>query len=151
MERDMEKQRILSELLADSHVLEMKRFIQHGKTSTFEHCVKVADISYKIDKRLSLKSDLKVLLTGALLHDFYLYDWHRYDNGTHRLHGFRHAKAASMNAEKIFHIDHRTSHVICSHMWPLNITKIPRSKEAWIVCAADKFVSIRETRFRRRG
>ena len=128
---------------------EMKKFIQHGKTSTFEHCVSVAHLSYAIDKYLSLHSDLKVLLTGALLHDFYLYDWHNYDNGAHRLHGFLHAKTACMNARKYFDIDDKTSHVIASHMWPLNIGKLPRTKEAWIVCIADKCVSLRETLFRR--
>lgn len=149
MEQDRIKKEILSALLSDSHVQEMKRFIQHGRVSTFEHCVSVANLSYAIDKRLSLHSDLRVLLTGAVLHDFYLYDWHNYDNGAHRLHGFLHAKAACMNARKYFDIDDKTCHVIASHMWPLNIGKLPRTKEAWIVCIADKCVSLHETLFRR--
>ena len=149
MERDRVKQEILSALLSDSHVREMKRFIQHGRVSTLEHCIHVANLSYEIDKHLSLHSDLKVLLTGAVLHDFYLYDWHRYDNGTHRLHGFLHAETACRNAQKFFHIDDKTRHVIASHMWPLNITKLPHSKEAWIVWIADKCVSLHETLFRR--
>lgn len=146
MERDKVKQEILSYLLSDSHVQKMKRFTQHGSVSTFEHCISVANLSYAIDKCLSLHSDLKVLLTGAVLHDFYLYDWH---SGTHRLHGFLHAKTACKNAKKYFAIDDKISHVIESHMWPLNLENFPRSKEAWVVCVADKCVSLYETLLRR--
>ena len=39
--------------------------------------------------------------------------------------------------------------IIESHMWPLNISRIPHSREAWIVCVADKCVSLYETVFRR--
>ena len=107
------------------------------------------NLSFKIDRCLSLQSDLKVLLVGAMLHDFYLYDWHNADRGEHRLHGFRHAKAAAVNAKKYFNVEDKTAQVIISHMWPLNPIRIPRSKEAWIVCAADKCVSVYEVLFKR--
>ncbi len=144
-----ELNRVLSEFRSHKKVREMKGFIQHGKVSTYEHCVNVAKLSYKIDRGLFLHSDLKVLLVGAMLHDFYLYDWHVDDGGTHRLHGFRHAKTASANARRYFDVDDRTRHVIACHMWPLNPDKIPRSREAWVVCVADKCVSLYETVFRR--
>ena len=60
-----------------------------------------------------------------------------------------HAKAACLNARRYFHIDDRTSRVISCHMWPLNPEKIPRSREEWIVCIADKCVSLHETLFKR--
>lgn len=149
MNRDEEKKEILSALQEDSRTQLMKRYIQHGKVSTFEHCTNVANCSYWIDKFFSAHSDLEVLLTGAMLHDFYLYDWHKHDNGEHRLHGFSHASTARENAQNSFGINEKTSHVIDSHMWPLNIGRLPRSKEAWIVCIADKLVSMKETLFRR--
>ena len=151
MEREEEKQEILSALQSNRHVQDMKKYTHHGKVSTFEHCEKVANLSYEIDKSLSLNADLNVLLMGAMLHDFYLYDWHECDDGRHRLHGFKHASTANENARKYFAVDDKTSHVILSHMWPLNIKKLPCSKEAWIVWAVDKIVSIDETLFRRKS
>ena len=140
---------LLSELQEDPHVQEMKHFIQHGKVSTYEHCEQVARLSYEINRRLSLHADLKTLLTGAMLHDFFLYDWHADDGGAHRLHGFTHPESACRNAKKNLNIDDDTAHVIRSHMWPLTLRQIPSSREAWIVCLADKYVSLQETLFKR--
>jgi hypothetical protein len=72
MDNKQEIDKILTEIQADAKVQQMKQFIQHGNVSTYEHCESVARLSYSIDRRLSLHSDLKVLLTGAMLHDFYL-------------------------------------------------------------------------------
>ena len=148
MQASIEINNILSEIKTHSKVQEMKQFIQHGKVSTFEHCENVARLSYAIDKRLSLHSDLNVLLVGAMLHDFFLYDWHNH-GGLHRLHGFTHAKQASVNAQEVFQIDDRTSRVIACHMWPLTLRDCPKSREEWIVCIADKCISLHETIFRR--
>ncbi len=123
----------------------MKDFIQHGRISTFKHCERVAFLSYLLNKRFNLHADLPVLLTGAMLHDFYLYDWHDSSDGTHRLHGYFHASKAMNNARKYMDIDKLVEQVIYSHMWPLNITRVPKTKEAWIVCMADKIVSLKET------
>lgn len=140
---------ILSDIKSRPAVRRMRRFIQHGRVSTYEHCESVARLSRDIDRLFRLGCDLRVLLHGAMLHDFFLYDWHRDDGGSHRLHGFTHAKRASRNAKKLLGADERVCRVIESHMWPLNITRVPRSREAWVVCLADKLVSLYETLFRR--
>ncbi len=139
----------LKDLLKDRHVRRMKSFTQHGKVSTFEHCHSVARLSYDINRALHLHADERILARGAMLHDFYLYDWHHKDGGNHKLHGFFHAGKAADNAVKLLHEDERVEAIIRSHMWPLNITKIPQSREAWIVCMADKVCSLRETVFER--
>ena len=142
-------ERVLSGVKKNPYVQEMKQFNQHGCVSTFEHCESVAKFSYKMDEMLHLNSDRNTLLMGAMLHDFYLYDWHEDDDGAHRLHGFTHANTASMNAKRYFQVDEDVSHVIDSHMWPLTLNSLPKSREAWIVCISDKCVSLYETLFRR--
>ena len=149
MNSQRELDSILSEIRSSKNVQKMNNFIQHGSVSTFEHCENVAKLSYLIDKCFLLHSDMNVLLTGAMLHDFYLYDWHEEGDGSHHFHGFTHAKRALENAKKEFNIDDETGHVIYCHMWPLNLERLPMSKEAWIVCIADKIVSLQESFFRR--
>lgn len=141
---------ILSDIMSEKHVLDMKNFIQHGSISTYSHCESVAKLSYDINRKLSLHSDLRTLLVGAMLHDFYLYDWHKGGGENTGLHGFRHAERACLNAEKYFFINDDIRHVIYCHMWPLNLKRLPLSREAWIVCIADKCVSIHETLLKRK-
>ena len=134
----------IKELRNHESVQQMKNYIQHGKTNTFDHCMSVAKASFKLDKMLHSKSDKKTLLKGALLHDLYLYDWH-IKGSCKGLHGYHHADSAILNAKKHFGLSDREESIIYSHMWPLNLTRIPRKREAWIVCMADKYVSIKET------
>ena len=137
----------IKNIINDNLVLSMKKFIHHGKISTFDHSMNVAIVSYKICKFLKLNLDIKDLLIGSILHDFTLYDWH--DKNSPKLHGFVHSKIAALNAKKYFNIDKKVINIIESHMWPLNITKIPKSKEAIIVCIADKYCAIIESLFKR--
>lgn len=128
----------------------MKRYKQHGDVSTYEHCERVTEASYRLNRFLRLKADERSLLRGAMLHDFYLYDWHKKDGGTHRWHGFHHAKRAAENAKTLLGVSEKERQIIASHMWPLSPTHIPRSREAWIVCLTDKWCSLQETLFMRR-
>lgn len=128
----------------DSHVQEMKKYIQHGKVTTYDHCLSVTCVSFWMNRRLRLKADERTLVTGAFLHDFYLYDWH-VPEAYHRLHGYFHADVACKNAVQYFDVDPKVQSIIKTHMWPLNITRVPKSREAAIVCAADKICSTLET------
>lgn len=135
---------VIGSLRMHSAVCRMQRYVQHGRISTFEHCERVVRASYLLDKTLHLHSNKRDLLMGAFLHDFYLYDWHEKDD-SHKWHGFFHAAKAARNARAHFNVNPRVEQVIKTHMWPLNITKIPTSREGWIVCLADKYVSTAET------
>lgn len=143
-EEEVRLKHILAPVISHEKVQEMKKYIQHGRITTYEHVSSVTKTSFWLNKRLHLGADERTLATGAFLHDFYLYDWHVPDR-RHRFHGFSHSEEARKNALKLFNIDRKTQDVIKNHMWPLNITKLPRSREAWIVCFADKWVSAKET------
>ena len=117
--------------------------IQHGSTTVFAHCVKVACFSLFLANKLHLSVDTHALLRGALLHDYFLYDWHEKDAG-HRFHGFTHPATALKNAQEDFMLTPVEKDIISRHMFPLCPIP-PRCREAWLVCAADKYCALLET------
>lgn len=135
------------DILTDPRALRMKEFTQHGNTSVFEHCVAVAKYSLLIasffEKVFRVKFDRKSLVRGALLHDYFLYDWHDPDP-KNRIHGFTHPGTAWRNACRDFDINKLEANIIRRHMFPLTPVP-PTHRESIIVCLADKWCAICET------
>ncbi len=139
-----EVERELGALLSDPWVLKMKNYLQHGSVSTFDHCMEVARASLWVCRRMHLHVNVRALVVGAFLHDFYLYDWHiTKHKGV--LHGYSHPRVASENARRLLRQPPEITGIIRSHMWPLTLRYAPTSREGWVVCAVDKYVSLRET------
>ena len=97
----------------------------------------------ELARRLRLKVDEDSLVRGALLHDYFLYDWHEPDPDR-PLHGFYHPKAALKNARRDYGVNAREEDIILHHMFPLTLSP-PRTKEGLLVCLADKLCAIKET------
>ncbi len=135
----------IKDLINHEVVLMMDEFIQHGKTTTLDHCVSVSYNSYKLAKMINL--DYRSVARGALLHDMFLYDWHNLPkvNSIFKMHGFVHAAIARDNAMKYFDLSEVEIDIIERHMWPLNLTKPPRYRESLLVSLVDKYVSAKET------
>ena len=122
-----------------------KGFIQHGNVSVYEHCLAVCVCSIKIARMLRIRYDLRALIRGALLHDYFLYDWHAKYKPTKDigLHGRIHPTIALFNARKDYNINRIEADIISKHMFPLTFTP-PKYRESVIVCIVDKFCSIYE-------
>ena len=116
---------------------EMHKYKAHGKTSVFEHCYLVAKFAYRVCRILPFYVDINSVVTGAMLHDYYLYDWH-IEDPNHKWHGKTHGHTAYVNASKIFSLTEKEKNIIEAHMWPENFKVYPKSKEAVIVSLSDK-------------
>lgn len=139
-----EFEQIILELEEESNIKNLANYIQHHNFSRFEHCLGVAYTSYCFAKKYHLNVNYKELVRGCMLHDYYFYDWHN-KNESPRLHGYCHSTIALRNAEaEIPSLTPKEKNMIYSHMWPLNLTKIPKSKEAFILCFADKYCATKE-------
>ena len=119
-----------------------KLLAHHGDITCYEHSLEVTLESLRIRDKLELEVDERSLIRGALLHDYYLYDWHVVDR-SHRFHGFIHANRALHNACRDFHLNKIEKDIIRKHMFPLNLS-LPKYKESWIVTWADKKVATKE-------
>ena len=137
----------ISEFIGNDKVLSMADFVQHGGTTCLDHSLLVSYMSYRICSFLKL--DAKAAARGALLHDFFLYDWHEegshigFRGGLRKMHGFSHPETALKNAEAIFSLSEKEKNIIVRHMWPLTITP-PKYLESLIVCLADKICAVAE-------
>ena len=122
-----------------------KNHIQHGTMTVHDHCINVVKTSLMIRDKFHIKCSDEDLIRGALLHDYFLYDWHigKAKNPI-RLHGVFHPGIALKNAKKEYKLTKRQENIIQRHMWPLTIIP-PMWREGWIVTCADKYCSIMET------
>jgi uncharacterized protein len=123
--------------------LKLKEYFHHN-SSIYEHVQDVAYLSYRICKFLKL--DYRSAARGALLHDFFLYDWRNHDVPDlprKKFHGLEHPAIAVANAKKHFSINEIEEDIIKKHMWPLTLMP-PKYKESFIVSFADKYLSSKE-------
>lgn len=134
----------VADLLTNDLVLKMKDFKHHGETSCFQHCLNVSYYNYKLCRFFSLNE--RAGARAGLLHDLFLYDWHTYKRPKGKLpHGFTHAKAALQNVRENFYISDLESDIIEKHMFPLNITALPKYRETLIIVLVDKYCGLLET------
>ena len=71
---EMKREPELLEILNHPLFQSMSNYFHHGNTSCLAHTLAVAEMVYSTAQYLGL--DHISATRGALLHDFYLYDWH---------------------------------------------------------------------------
>lgn len=131
-------------LKADAHIKEMREHTAHGRTSVYAHSVSVTDLSLWIAVRTKLKRHrLENLIYAAMLHDFYLYDYHG-RRTTDGFHAWRHPERALANAEKLFDLEPEVRNAIRCHMFPGTLFHMPLHAIGWIIVLADKICAVLE-------
>jgi uncharacterized protein len=134
---------IIKDIYEHDEFLKLKEH-HHHNSSIYEHVMEVSYFSYRACKFLKL--DYRSAARGALLHDFFLYDWRNHDVPDlpeHKYHGVEHPKIALANSEKHFILNDIEKDSIIKHMWPLTLVP-PKYKESFIVSFADKYLASKE-------
>ena len=133
------------DIFESENAQQRREHIQHGNTSVHKHCMDVARRCVRVNRKLGLNAVERDLIRGAILHDYFLYDWHtRKKENNEYLHGFTHPRKALINAEREFDLSSRERDIIDKHMWPMTIHRIPKCRECWIVVAVDKYSAVAE-------
>lgn len=150
----------VQDILLNDEFQKRKLFMHHHDMSVWDHSILVSFNSFLVGRYFN--ADLRVCAIAGLLHDFYSQAWlstpelERLENGKYtklmkekksffKLHGFTHAKDASINYVKYFPEleNKRITNAIKRHMFPLNIIP-PRYKEGLIITTIDKWNSVHE-------
>jgi uncharacterized protein len=133
----------IQDICEHEEFLKLKNIFHHN-SSIYHHVHDVAYLSYRICKYLKL--DYRSAARGALLHDFFFYDWRNHDVPDlprEKFHGLAHPAIALDNAKKHFSLNEVEEDIIKKHMWPLTLVP-PKYKESLIVSFADKYLSSKE-------
>lgn len=142
--QDKEFLSIITPIIQNETVQQMKQFRQHYNTSCFEHCLEVAYYSYVLCKKWNL--DYRAATRAGMLHDLFLYDWRHSRKNLHLKgwHAFIHPKIALENAIQLFSLNEKEQDIIRKHMWPVTFS-LPRYKESFIITFVDKFCATHES------
>lgn len=132
---------IISDIIKNAKVQEMKNYRQHYSTSCFDHCLVASYFCYQFCKKHNL--DYVSCSRAAMVHDLFLYDWRKRQNGRKGLHAFTHPKTSYENANSLFTLNDIEKDIILKHMWPITLA-LPKFKESFVLTLIDKRCAINE-------
>ncbi|MDW7670258.1 MAG: HD family phosphohydrolase [Bacillota bacterium] len=147
IEKNQQKryQKAVCDILENELFQSTRQFIHHKDITCLDHAVYVSYTSFCLAEKHRV--DPVSTARGALLHDFYLYDWHHRrpdDSRLLQLHGFRHPAVALRNAQVHFEINAVEADIIKKHMWPLTLFRLPKTKASILVSLVDKYCTTKE-------
>jgi len=119
----------------------LNQFTQHKNSTSYTHSFYVAMQAYKYARRKNINCNLRSLIRGSLLHDYYIFNS---DNSKNKGHLRNHPKKALISAKKDYELNSLEEEMILHHMWPYTFFKFPKHKETWILIKYDKIVSLKE-------
>ncbi len=130
---------IADEIVNHVEYKKLKNYTHHLCMTRYEHSMHVAYRAYLRALKSKKNLDLKSLIRGALLHDFYFYQREE----APKTHLQTHPMLAVNNAKEYFELNELEIDIMKSHMWPMNST-MPKYTESRIVNKADKVSSMTE-------
>lgn len=133
---------IISDMIENNTVKQMNDFKQHYETTCFEHCLVASYYCYLLCKKFNL--DYISCSRAAMVHDLFLYDWRKRQNGRKGLHAFTHPQTAYDNASKLFDLNEKEKDIIVKHMWPVTLA-LSKYKESYILTLVDKYCALNES------
>ncbi len=133
--REVEFNNIISDILKNKEFIDLKYEIHHG-ISRLDHSLNVARLTYKVCKRLHLRN-YEEITRAALLHDFFK------TTDVPKKCFLNHPLKALENAKNNFEISKFQENIIAAHMFPMSRT-LPKHIGSWIVTGADKTVAVYE-------
>ena len=136
---------IVKDIIENEMVQEMKQYRQHFNVSCFDHCLYVSYNLYLLCKKHKL--DYASAARAGLVHDLFLYDWRKRQEGRKGLHAYTHPRTAYENAKKIFDLNKKEKDIILKHMWPVTLG-IPRYKETFLMTYVDKYFAYSERKIK---
>ena len=142
IKNDKEFMEIITPVIENEKVQEMKKYRQHYETSCYDHCLEASYYCYKICKKF--KWDYESTAKAAMVHDLFLYDWRKRQPDRKGLHAFTHPRTSYENASKIMELNKKQKDIILKHMWPLTVIP-PRYKESFLLTIIDKYCAIGES------
>lgn len=110
---------------------------QHRTSNTYRHVCLVTRLSLFHAIKKNLHYDYHSLIRGAFLHDLFFYNW-RNDKKSRKRHLRDHPDRALANAKEVFDLTDKEIDIIRNHMWPINFSHFPRTKEGRLVMLMDK-------------
>jgi uncharacterized protein len=132
-------QEISQPIVTHPEYLKLRGFRHHHHSTIYDHCLLVARWSYTLGRFLGIGSP--ELIRGALMHDFFLYDWRTTHKPGGRPHAFAHPRAALENSTRVFgELSPLERDIIRRHMWPVTLLP-PKSLEGMLVSLVDKLVA----------
>lgn len=131
--------KIVDDIILNNEFKKINKCVHHG-LSRFDHSCRVSYYSYKITKLLKL--DYIDTARAGLLHDFFLSENNTSKEKMQSM--FIHSKKSLEKSKELFYLSDKEKDIIYTHMFPLNINRVPKYLESWIVSLVDKTVATYE-------
>lgn len=143
---DKQYMTIINDIIKHRLVQKMKEFRQHYNVSCFDHCLLVSYNLYLICKKYRL--DYISAARAGMVHDLFLYDWRKREDGRKGLHAFTHAKKAYENAKTFLNLNDKEKDIIIKHMWPVTLFAFPKFRETFWMIYVDKYLAVIEKKIK---